>query len=206
MPVIKPLDEAAFLKQHLPADAVPSIYQLLVNYKIHLHVTRSRSGKLGDYCYNRNGIKHTITINHNLHPFQFLITLLHELAHMMVKEKHKKRVKPHGSEWNKEFIELSLPFLSSEVLPADVKKAFALHLQKGYASTSADIGLMTALRNYEDKPFTKTIQELTEGTVFEYNGRLFKKGSLIRKRYKCLCLDNNRDYLFSPLAEIKDAV
>lgn len=206
MPVIKPLDEQAFLKQHLPASAVPGIHQLLVNYKVHLHVTRARSGKLGDYCHNRNGVKHTISINHNLHPYQFLITVLHELAHMMVKEKYKKRLKPHGNEWNKEFVELSIPYLNADVFPEDVKKAFTLHLQKGYASTSVDVDLMTVLRNYEGKAFARTIQQLSEGAVFEYNGRVFKKGSLIRKRYKCLCLDNNRDYLFSPLAEIKDAV
>jgi hypothetical protein len=206
MPVVKPSEERIFLSKHLPEGSVDMIMDCIRLNKVHLKVTRARSGKLGDYIYNKNGIKHTISINHNLHPFQFLITLLHELAHMMVREKYKKRVLPHGPEWNHEFRMISMPFIAAAVFPENVKLAFERHTSKGYASTSVDMELMLVLRSYENKPKVATISDLSNGTVFIYNGRLFRKVDLVRKRYRCISLDNNRIYLFSPLAEIKEAV
>ena len=44
-----------------------------------------------------------ITINNNLNEYGFLITALHEFAHLLVYEKYKNKVHPQGSEWKKLF-------------------------------------------------------------------------------------------------------
>ena len=38
-------------------------------------------------------------MNNNLNKYSFLITITHEIAHMMIWEKHQNKVDPHGEEW-----------------------------------------------------------------------------------------------------------
>ena len=48
------------------------------------------------------------------------------------------------------------------------------------------------------------VEQLEMGTCFEIKGgRIFKKGELIRKRYKCTEIETGKDYLFSALYEVK---
>ncbi|HAD34265.1 MAG TPA: hypothetical protein DCF44_07170 [Chitinophagaceae bacterium] len=44
-----------------------------------------------------------MSVNGNLNSYHFLITLLHEIAHMLVWEQFRNRVKPHGLEWKHVF-------------------------------------------------------------------------------------------------------
>ena len=48
------------------------------------------------------------------------------------------------------------------------------------------------------------VEELTVNTVFKIkDGRLFKKGNKMRKRYKCEELSTGKFYLFSPVYEVE---
>ena len=83
----------------------------LNTYNCQLKIKKPRLTKLGDYRCPQNGKGHIISINNNLNPYAFLITLTHEIAHMMVWEKHQNKVLPHGSEWKEMFQKLMLNFL-----------------------------------------------------------------------------------------------
>ena len=39
---------------------------------------------------------HRISVNGNLNKYSFLITLIHELAHLLTFTQYKNRVDPHG--------------------------------------------------------------------------------------------------------------
>ena len=183
----------------LPAQSVKTISKWLTDYDCTITIKKSRSSKLGDYRYFHN--KHYISINEDLNPYSFLITLTHEIAHMMVTEKYSSRVAPHGKEWKSEFKTLMLGFIP--ISPAYIQKYLAIHLKNPKASSSSDHTLVKALRKYDKNP-TLTISDIPDGSIFSTpNGKRYIKVRKIRTRFQCKSLNNNRIYLFNPLAEVQ---
>jgi hypothetical protein len=190
------------LLEYLPENSVPVMLDWLENSNVQLKITRNRHTKLGDY---RPPIKHTfhkISINHDLNKYNFLITLVHEFAHLRIWEKYKNRVKPHGKEWKAEYSKLLQPFLNSEIFPADIIKVLNQFVNNP-SSTSINIELTRVLRLYDKSKNNLTLEELPYHSHFRiYNGVIFEKLEKLRKRYKCKRLDNNRIYLVNPMAEV----
>tara|TARA_A200000113_G_scaffold56327_1_gene47499 strand:+ start:685 stop:1260 length:576 start_codon:yes stop_codon:yes gene_type:complete len=187
------------LNHFLPVQSVKTISKWLTDYDCSLTIKKSRSSKLGDYRYFQNN--HYITINEDLNPYSFLITLTHEIAHMIVTEKYSPRVTPHGKEWKSEFKTLMLGFI--HIFPIDIQQCLANHLKNPKASCSSDHTLLKALRKYDKSP-TLTISDIPDGSVFSTsNGKRYIKENKIRTRFQCKSLDNNRIYLFNPLAEVQ---
>src|SRR3954466_8161784 len=98
------------LRKYIPEPAVEKIADWIVKYDFKLKITRERSTRLGDYTSPQNGSNHIITINHNLNRYAFLITLVHEVAHLVTYNIHRNKVNPHGSEWKQNFRVLMQPF------------------------------------------------------------------------------------------------
>lgn len=193
----------AILQKYLPETSVDQVYLWLREYNIHLKISRRRSSKLGDYRSPHKGKGHQITVNHDLNPYAFLITLVHEVAHLLVWVKYKNRVKAHGLEWKETYRQLMFPFFEENVFPEDIRQALQHYLSKSYASSGSDLRLSRTLKKYDDDPGL-TLEEISEGSVFSiYNGKTFKKGPLNRKRYKCISMDNNKTYLVSPLVRVE---
>ncbi len=190
------------LQKYLPEGTEDKIIEYLKTYRIHLHVTKSRVSKLGDFRPPADSRIHKITINHDLNPFAFLITLVHEIAHVLVWHEYSHRVKPHGKEWKKEFSSLLGAFLNQGLFPGDVESALLKYARKPLASSGADVNLAKALRKH-DKHQGLTLEELPAEAVFSiHNGKKFKKLEKGRKRYRCLRLDNNRIYLVHPMTSV----
>ena len=148
--------------------------------------------------------KHQITINSNLNPFRFLITLIHEIAHFEAYKSYGKLIKPHGSEWKSVFQHLMLPFLRPDVFPNEVLPFLATHFKNPKASSDSDTVLALKLKQF-DLPNGKTfIFEVPEGAVFKlYNGKLFRKGLKRRTRFECTDMATGRLYVFNPNAEVE---
>ncbi|MBL7905970.1 MAG: SprT-like domain-containing protein [Bacteroidales bacterium] len=191
------------LNDYLPEGTSGRVLEWFSNHRVLLRITRSRRSKLGDF---RTGTTHSlpaISVNHNLNSYSFLITLLHEMAHAEVYFRYKRRQQPHGEAWKQAYRELAKPFLESGVLPENVNGAFRRYLTNPSASSTSDIGLAEALRVFDQDTTATLISELPEDAVFALpDGRLFKRGVKLRKRYRCECLSNRRVYLFSPLAPV----
>lgn len=193
----------AILEKYIPTASVDIIYEWLQKYNIHLKVSRKRSSKLGDYRPPQKGKGHQITVNYDLNQYAFLITLVHEIAHLIVWEKFKNRVKAHGREWKDAYRELMAPIMEMNIFPEDIDEALKSYLSKSYASSGTDLKLSRTLQKYDDDQGT-TLEMLEEGSTFVLpNGRRFKKGALMRKRYRCVNLDNNRIYLVNPLVKVE---
>ena len=48
------------------------------------------------------------------------------------------------------------------------------------------------------------LEDVPDNAIFTINrGRIFRKGPQLRKRFKCLDLNNHRHYLISPIAEVE---
>src|SRR6478735_9687490 len=93
-----------FLDQFLPEGAYEQIAPFFQTHTIHLNVTHDRKSVLGDYRHPVPDVPyHRISINATLNPYSFLITLLHELAHLTTTVAYGLKASPHGSEWKSEF-------------------------------------------------------------------------------------------------------
>lgn len=196
---------SAILIKYIPEPAVSLIAQWIIELDFKLKITKERQSKLGDYTSPRDGLNHVITINHNLNPYAFLMTLVHEIAHLCTYNKHRHSVMPHGEEWKYEFKVLMQPFLNTETFPIDVLYAVRKYLQNPAAASCSDETLLRTLKLY-DEPGKGTVllEHLPYKTHFLYNGsRVFEKGERIRKRYRCKELSSGAVYLFSPVAEVE---
>jgi len=201
------LRNSEILRKYIPEYAVPQIAMWIIEFDFKLKITKERSSKLGDYTPPYNGLNHTITINHNLNQYSFLVTLVHEVAHLVTFNRYRNSVLPHGEEWKQSFRELMQPFLSTEHLPLDVFYALRKYLLNPAAASCSDATLMRTLKLYDDKTETGhliLLEHLPYRTHFLYNGdRVFEKGEKLRKRFRCKEISTGSVYLFSPLAEVE---
>lgn len=189
----------------MPASAAYLIAEWIDSYECEFRISRARNTKLGDYRAPFKGCGHKISVNHNLNKYSFLITTVHEFAHLVTWNQWKHRVKPHGQEWKDNFKNLMMPFFEMDIFPGDVKKAIVLYLQNPAASSCTDAHLFKTLKAYDNNvEGTLSVEDVSENDTFvTKNGRVFKKLNKIRKRYRCLEVETGLLYLFSPLAEVK---
>lgn len=192
------------LKKYIPEGAVETIARWIVDYDFKLKIKKERSTKLGDYSSPQNGMNHVITINHNLNKYSFLVTLVHEVAHLSTFNKFKNTVAPHGQEWKNEFKILMRPFLVTEIFPVDVLYAIRKYLQNPAASSCTDTNLLRTLKLYDENTQQIFLEYLPYKSVFLYNGnKVFEKGERIRKRFRCIEIATGTVYLFNPLTEVE---
>ncbi|HAF78430.1 MAG TPA: sprT domain-containing protein [Maribacter sp.] len=192
------------LAKYLPELAVSPCFELIKNSQVHLKIVNERVTRHGDYRRGKDG-KHQITVNASLNKYRFLITLIHEIAHLLAFEKYGRNIKPHGVEWKKTFQFLMLPFIRPEVFPSQLLPLLANHFKNPKASSSTDARLSIALKQFDEQQSNKSyVYELPIGCVFRiYNGKLFKKGNKRTKRYECIEISSGRIFLFQPNAEVE---
>jgi SprT protein len=193
------------LKTYLPEGSFDDVLHYLLHYKVHLTITRERKSVLGDYRNSFGDKNHRISVNGNLNPYAFLITLLHELAHLFTYERFGHRVQAHGNEWKNEFSKILAQFLLKKVFPPDIHKALLTTLQNPAASSCADTSLLRVLHKYDEgKEGVVLVEALPEGSVFRIKGgKIFRRMEKIRKRIKCMELATGKIYLFSPVYEVE---
>lgn len=197
-------DYRLILIKYLPENSLNLIFEWIRQYRIHLRITRTRQSKLGDFRAAHNGSPHRISINNNLNKYAFLITLVHEIAHLVVYEKYGNRAKPHGKEWKLVYRNLMNPFILNKVFPDDLEHIIFQYLQNAAASSNTNVLLARVLKKYDSEETPgQYIEELQENCIFKLsNGKIFKKLEKRRKRFKCLNIENGKYYLFDPLARV----
>lgn len=197
------MEKVNVLAQYMPAGAAPVIAKWIDYFQCEFKISKSRATKLGDYRHPFKQAGHKISVNNNLNSYAFLVTTVHEFAHLLTWNDHKNKVKPHGEEWKHNFKRMMAPFLEQQVFPEDLQKAITSYLNNPSASSCTDLKLSRALKMYDSVMDHSRLEELPHNTVFTIkDGRRFKKGEQLRKRFRCECLDNGNIYLFSPLAEV----
>ena len=194
------------LSRYIPEPAVIICTNWIVNLNIHLRITKVRATKYGDYRPARGTEGHIITVNHNLNQYSFLITFIHEVAHLVCEKKHSRFAAPHGKEWKQEYAALLNFFLARNIFPADIEKALKHYVKDPAASSCTDENLLRVLKSYDkdEKGAITFLEELPEGSVFTLHSsrKVFIKGALMRKRFQCFEHPSGIEYRVSALAEV----
>ena len=191
------------LLKYLPKASVHPVFELIKINNVHLKIVNERRTRHGDYRKLPNG-QHQITINANLNKYRFLMTLVHEIAHLVAFQKYGRFIKPHGVEWKRTFQQLMLPFIRPEIFPSQLLPLLARHFKNPKASSDTDAKLSLALKQFDPPNDKNYIFEIPFGGRFRlYNGKIFKRGKKRVKRYECLEEATGRVYLFNPNAEVE---
>jgi len=191
------------LRKFVPPGSESILCEWIITYKAHITITNARSSKLGDYRPPFGNKGHRISINHNLNKYAFLITLVHEIAHLQAWNKFGNRVLPHGKEWKSEFKIHMLPFLAEiGLFPDDIKAALRQYMNNPAASSCSSPDLLKSLAKY-DAALKVFVDDIPLGVAFELqNGLILKKGEKRRTRYLCQDIQSKRFYLVSGVAEV----
>jgi SprT protein len=199
----------------IPEAAIEYFIEQYRENPVGLKVVRHRTSKSGDYRPAQRGRPPRITVNGNLNPYAFLITLVHELAHHHVDIDHdqasrkftirrKSKPQPHGKEWKDQFRLLMQPYLDPWIFPPDILTAVVSYLGNPRASSTADHSLTRALKRYDPPDDTVPLESLPFDAIFSLHGkRRFRKKEKVRTRYRCICLQTNRIYLVNGNAPVE---
>jgi SprT protein len=159
------------LSSYLPEGSFEDVAAYLTEFKVHLTVTRERRTVLGDYRGRHSNKNHRISVNGNLNKYSFLITLLHELGHLLAYEKHGNRILPHGEQWKNEFGKILARFIIKKIFPPDIEAWLMQSLQNPGASSCAEDGLLRVLKKYDPhKPGIYFVEELPVHSFFKVKG------------------------------------
>lgn len=193
------------LQNFLPPNTYEAVLDYLHRYHVHLTVAQERKSILGDYRHRTHYSNHRISVNGNLNKYAFLITLIHEIAHLLQFEQFGNKVASHGREWKNIFGQLLAQFIQNNIFPDDIKDALLRSINNPSASSCADDVLLRTLKKYDERPsHLKLVEELPSDTVFKtHDGKIFRKGQKLRKRFQCVEIKTGKLYLFSPVYEVE---
>ncbi|AUC22302.1 sprT domain-containing protein [Polaribacter sejongensis] len=188
-------------KDFVPSKAIPFIEFLINEHSFTLKIVNQRETKHGDFRQLPDG-RFQITVNNNLNKYQFLLTLVHEIAHHVTHQKFG-RVQPHGKEWKMVFQHLMLPFLRPEIYPMEMLPFLARYFKNPKASTDTDADLSLALRGNVAETGKHFIFDIPFGSLFVFKNTIYKRGNKRRTRYECMNMSNKKVYLFNQNVEIE---
>jgi SprT protein len=186
---------------YIPENATELVLELLNEYPHVLKIVNQRQTKHGDFRTTIDG-RYQITINNSLNQYQFLLTLVHEIAHLATHLKYK-RIKPHGIEWKISFQHLMLPFVRPEIFPMSILPYLANYLKNPKASTDTDVNLSLAMKQFNKKSDKSFIFEVPLNGVFSFKDKTYIRQNKRRTRFECLELRSKRLYLFNQNVEVK---
>ena len=190
-------------EKFVPPASISYCNQLYESMGFEFKITKSRSTKLGDFRFKPDLKKSIITINNDLNSYAFLVTYLHEVAHLVTFQKFTSRVAPHGTEWKQEFIRISQPMLIEEVFPPSILASLNSYFQNPKASSCSDPKLYNALRQFDSPTNKISLEKIKNHQPFLFNKKQFIRLEKRRTRWVCEEIITKRKYLISGLAEVE---
>lgn len=180
--------------------------ELLLKYPVKFVISKPRSTKLGDYRPPHGTEKfHQISVNGNSNKYQFLVTALHEFAHLETYIQFGRRVKPHGEEWKQTFRNLLWPAIQLGILPKELEVALMNSVTNLKAATCSDVNLSRVLRKFDEETTDEVMLEsLGKNSTFVLQGKTFVKGEKRRTRFLCTEVETRRQFVINSLALVKE--
>ncbi|MBS1557535.1 MAG: transcription elongation protein SprT [Bacteroidetes bacterium] len=201
-----PLEEIRqTLTHHVPPSAIDYCLSLWQESGFIFKLRKNRLSKVGDFTCGTNR-RPRITVNDNLTPHLFLMTYVHEVAHLRVHIQQGYKAEAHGAEWKQTFQRLLLPLLNPVHFPEPLLSGLKAHMQNPLASSFSDPELTRLFRALDKKKQPATLlSQVPEGSIFQLQGKWFTKGKLRRTRVLCREVKSSRQYLVPADMEIGSA-
>lgn len=193
---------AQLLGSKTPLAAAPVIARWIVDLKVVFVISKPRKTKLGDFRPPHNGKPAKITVNSDLNPYNFLITTVHEFAHLGCHLKHGNKVNPHGTEWKEIYSDLLRNFISTEIFPSELIPVLNYHISNPAASSCSCPVLSKALAQYNKNPGI-FLDEVKHKEIFIFREEIYTRLEKRRTRYLCRRLSDGRKYLISERAQVE---
>lgn len=190
------------LMQKMPDEAAPLIAKWIVDLRVHFVISKPRKTKLGDFMAPHQGKPARISVNSDLNPYNFLITSIHEFAHLGCFLKHANKVNPHGIEWKNIYTDLLKPFISKRIFPEELIPVLVYHVSNPLASSCTCPKLSRALAKYDNNPGT-FLSDIAAKEVFVFHNIEYKKLEMRRTRYICKRLSDGKKFLISGRAFVE---
>jgi SprT protein len=197
------LEAKEVFHRFVPQASIEYCVQLYEELSFRFSIKKARKTKFGDYRYDRKTSQHHITINNDLNPYAFLITYLHEVAHLVTFEQYKHSVNPHGIEWKNNFKRLAKPMLKTAVFPSDIIQGVVGYLSNPKASSCSDPILYQLLKKYDKPNGLVFLKSLTPGDEFAFHDHSYRYIEKRRTRILCVQLGNRKKYIINQMAEVK---
>lgn len=195
---------AVVLEKYLPEGTIDYVVTLFSTYPVSFRIVKPRKTKQGDFRVTYNGERPQITVNGDLNPYAFLITTVHEFAHLKTWMEYKNRVKPHGTEWKNNFITLMHPLIKMDVLPREIEQGLLNSFMNMKASSCTDIQLQRILKKYDVfSSHEILLEKLPKYATFALDTKVFEKGDLRRTRFLCKEVNTGKQYLIYKLATVE---
>lgn len=194
------------MAQFIPTNSAPIVNAMLDGFHVQLVVTKNRLTKHGDYRRPFGSRSfHKITVNGSLNKYAFLLTLVHEIAHMHAFSYFGDKIAPHGREWKKVFATLVEPFFREGIWPQELVGPLFNYFKNPKASSSASPEVMKALSLYDDSNDLIYLDQLEDGSYFFLKSRperIFKKINSRRTRVLCLEVTTKKQYAIHKMADV----
>ena len=164
-------------------------------------IAKHRVSKHGDFRPAVRGQRARLSVNGDLSYLQLVLTLTHEIAHLLTWLRHGSRIRPHGIAWKRCFGDLLESLASVESLPLNFRKAIVEHAENPTSASGRDPKLMKALHAAEGG-HEIWLDDLPLGAHFEFRGQHFRKIRSNRTRCRCLHLGNRQLYTIGKTAAV----
>lgn len=191
------------MSRHVPEAAQVYCLELWLQYPFSLHITPKRLTKLGDYRYHKEKKTHVITLNATLNCYSFLITYVHEIAHLIAFQQYGFKIAPHGKEWKSSFQQLMQPMLNEKVFPKDILLPLSKYMRNPKAASGSDHQLSLALQKYDQQDGSLPLSKVQLEQTFQFRNMTFVKEAVRRTRALCRDLSSGKRYLVSEIARVQ---
>lgn len=191
------------LRPYLPDRSLEIVMNWLNGRRIFMRITRGRKTKLGDYRPPLKDDIHRISVNGDMNPFEFLITLTHEIAHLNTWEQYGRKYKPHGIAWKREYAAMLGLLIRENIFPMEIHAEIRKQAENPKATSKCSTDLARALQSHNPVMQGVFLEDLPPGAIFSLpNGRKFRKEEKLRKWYRCISQENRKAYRISPVAKV----
>lgn len=200
----------ALLAQKVPAYGLPIVGRLVRAYDFRFRFAKPRRSKLGDFTRSAQGAV-TLTVNVDLSAELFLVTFLHEVAHLEATLGRTRRELPHGRRWQGCFGAL-LKELCRDAegqMAQPLRDALLAHSAAPSATLHADVRLAALLlpagkeASQSSVEGGSIVETLVAGTPFAYRGRSFLLAGKLSKRHYATELKSGRLYSFAAQCRVR---
>lgn len=188
------------LEQYLPDNTFPFLKKWFADYYIHIKITKNRNSKLGDYRRLPDK-SHQITVNSTLDKQLFFFVLTHELAHLLAFERFNFRISAHGREWKETFRDMLLE--SIDIYTDDLKPIISTFSKNPKANFMASPELVRYFHIEDPEDNFIFVEDLLINDEFQYKDDVYRLLEKKKKLYLCVNLNNEKKYLFRPLAKVE---